>query len=384
MNTLPQPSERHPVLGHLPRWGEQPLELLEEGATLARAHGKGAFGLQLGRAAVVGFSPEWNKRLLGDLSTFRSGGSFSAAVPYLAGGVILTEAPRHAKKRAVLNRGFGKKALAEIRLQMRLALPPFPSGPFDALEWADDAVRKLLNAAYFSGECDEALLRAFLAPLRQPLPAPLLPRPLLFARFERELKRLAASRKRHPRNDLLSFLLKTEDGLTEARVSLAAAHDTTTHTLAYALWYAAALPEWHTPEGHPPLLKEVLRLYPAGWMGSRRVANDTEADGIFLKKGTLALYSPYLSGRDPLRWHEPLTFAPERWKDVPPAWSHLPFGGGERSCLGMHLAQMLILDVLAAMPSLQVHWGRHAPKPALTLGPTGPLVIGRKGEQNGF
>ena len=58
--------------------------LLEEGAELARASGQDVFALWLGRPAVVGFSPDWNRTLLTDLHTFRSRGSFSGLVPHLA------------------------------------------------------------------------------------------------------------------------------------------------------------------------------------------------------------------------------------------------------------------------------------------------------------
>lgn len=371
MNTLPQPQQAE-VLGHLPRWGAQPLALLEEGAALAGE--TGLFRLWLGRDAVVGFSPEWNRRVLGDLETFGSRGALSGLVPHLSGGIILTDAPNHAPRRQWLNPGFTRPAVGQLTAAMREAIPPLPK-EFDALAWADLATLRLLNAAYFSGEFDEALLHRFLAPLRQPFPAPMLPHPLTRLQVDRELRRLARRRELQPRPDLLSFLVGVEDGLTEARISLAAAHDTTTHALAYALWYAARFAVWHTPAGHPALLKEVLRLYPPGWMGSRRVARDTVWEGVGLPRGTLALYSPYLSGRDPRLWNAPEQFDPARWSEKPPAWAYLPFGGGERTCLGMHLAQTLILTVLGTVPPLGVRWGDPTPQPGLTLGPRGPLWL---------
>lgn len=365
------------VLGHLPRWGAEPLALLEEGAEVARSVGQDVFGLWLGRPAVVGFSPEWNRRGLTDLKTFPSRGSFSGLVPHLAGGIILTDAPEHAPRRRALNPGVDRPHVAGLIEAMTEACPPIPHGPFDVLEWTDNAVLHMLNAAYFSREFDEGLLHAYLAPLRRNFPAPMFPNPVVTRRFQSELNRLAQRRRQRPRGDLLRFLMQQEDGLTEARISLAAAHDTTTHALAYALWFAAKFPQWHAPEHHPALLKEVLRLYPPGWMGSRRIAQDIEWKGLALKKGTLALYSPYLSGRDPARWENATAFHPERWTQPPPAWAYLPFGGGERTCLGMHLAQSMILTTLGHVPPLRARWGREEAHPGLTLGPQGPLWVQR-------
>ncbi|WP_414657315.1 cytochrome P450 [Deinococcus sp. VB343] len=382
LRLLPEPPPK-PGNGHLWDWAGRPLELIEEGARLARAQEGGLFRLRLGLPAVVGFSPAWNKRLLTDPATFVSAGSFSQVVPHLSGGVILTDAPQHAQRRRLMTPGFGKTALAELRQEMRRGGLTLPTLPFDALAWADEMVRQRLNRAYFSGQFDDGLLAAFLAPLRQPFPVPALPRPLLFKRIEAELRRLAQARLAQPTYDLLSHLAPLPGGLLETRVSLAAAHDTTTHALAYALWELAKHPEWHTPAQHPAVLKEVLRLYPPGWMGSRRLSREVQWEGVTLPRGTLALYSPYLTGRDPRLWNEPLAFRPERWNSSPPAWAYLPFGGGERTCLGMHLAQTIILDVLSELPPLRARWGRDEPHPGITLGPRGPLVVERIPLQHG-
>lgn len=379
ITSLPMPAVAEPAavgraIGHLPRWGAEPLALLEEGAALSGE--QRLFGLRLGLTAAVGFSPAWNRRLMTDLDTFRSAGSLAQMVPYLSGGIIMTDPPEHAPRRGLLNPGFARPPVRELMVAAREARPAF-AAQFDALEWADSAVLKMLNAAYFSGEFDEELLHRFLAPLRRPFPAPLVPKPLTRRAVEAELQRLAHARAVQPRQDLLTFLLGVEDGLTEARISLAAAHDTTTHALAYALWWAARLPDWHAPERHPFLLKEVFRLYPPGWMGSRRLSRPLEWEGMTLPAGTLALYSPYLTGRDPQLWTDSLRFDPSRWESgqKPPAWAYIPFGGGGRTCLGMHLAQALILDTLGAAPPLQVRWGISTPQPGLTLGPQGPLWV---------
>lgn len=378
-SALPAPPARRGD-GHLGEWARRPLPLLEEGARRAREEGRDLFGLRLGLPAVVGISPGWNRLLLTDLATFRSAGSFPRLVPHLSGGVVVLDAPGHRSRRQALVPAFGPQALGSLRARTAAALEdcPLPPGDFDALAWADRTVRTLLNAVYFSGEFPDPLLHAFLAPLRRPFPVPALPRPLLFRRVDAELRRLARRRGAH-HDDLLAVLARLPGGLEETRVSLAAAHDTTTHALAYALWLLARHPQWHAPEHHPAVLKETLRLYPPGWIGSRRLARDLDHGGVWLPRGTLALYSAYLSGRDPALWDAPEAFCPERWQARPPAWAYLPFGGGERICLGTHLAQLLILAVLGAVPPLQAVRGDAAPVAAVTLGPRGPLIVRRRG-----
>ncbi|PYE53585.1 cytochrome P450 [Deinococcus yavapaiensis] len=372
MHTLPQPTP-HPRAGHLPKWGGEPIALLQEGAALGKL-----FGLNLGLQAIVGYGPSWNKRVLTDLETFVSAGSFSRLVPYLAGGIILTDAPTHKDRRALLNPGFTPKALEALRERVRAALHATrPSGEFDALAWADEAVLAMLNAAYFTSEFPRDLLHAFLAPLRSPFPTPMWPRPVAARRVKRELAELAAKRRLLGGDDLLAFLAPLQRGEEEARISLAAAHDTTTHTLAWATWHLACFPRWRTREALKLVVKETLRLYPAGFMGSRRVAKASEFEGVHLKKGALALYSPFLTHRDPDVWPNPQGFDPERFSGAIPAWSYLPFGGGERTCLGMHLAHLLLEEALSLFVhgDLEARWGDPTPRPGVTLGPAGPLVV---------
>ncbi len=83
----PSPTAQR-LVGHLGRWGADPLTLLAEGAELGPV-----FSLRLWRRAVVGYSPAWNRRVLGDLVNFRSRGSMSGLSPYLHGGLVQTDAP---------------------------------------------------------------------------------------------------------------------------------------------------------------------------------------------------------------------------------------------------------------------------------------------------
>ena len=219
---LPQP-RGYPwgAWAHLPRWAGEPLALLEEGAALGPV-----FTLGLGRLAVLGYSPDWNRRLLSDLETFRSKGSFSSLVPYLNGGIITTDAPLHKPRRQELNPLFHARALEGLEVHLQAALQEIqPKGVFEANRWASQVVQTSLNLVYFAGRFPKAELARFLAPLQLPFPAPFWPRPLLFARVRRWIAKMQA------RGLGLAAHLPAEEVL----IGLAAGYDTTAHTLAWAL-----------------------------------------------------------------------------------------------------------------------------------------------------
>jgi cytochrome P450 len=348
--------------------------LLEHNAGRA----EGVFELRLGVNAFVGHSPAWNRFVLGDLERFGSRHSFSKWVPYLAGGVILTDAPQHKVRRAELNPGFHPHALEHLRAVIGTALEPvLPTGSFDARDWAARVSLTALNASFFEGDFDPILLEDFLHPLHRAFPAPLLPRPRLFKRVDAELRRLLEARAAQPRHDLLSYLRRFDNPLEEARVSLAAGYDTTAHTLSWAAWHVAQQPRWTQDLGSA--VKETLRLYPPGFVGSRRALETSSFEGRRIPKGSIVLYSPYLTHRSPAYFANPLEWTPERFESHPEAWTYLPFGAGERTCVGMHLANLVIgvaLEGLFAQPVRAVR-GDPAPRPGLTLAPRGALILER-------
>jgi cytochrome P450 len=62
-------------------------------------------------------------------------------------------------------------------------------------------------------------------------------------------------------------------------VAVSAGYGTTAHTLAWLLSHVAQQPEFLAPERRSSVINEVLRLYPAGWVGSRRCTADAEFAG---------------------------------------------------------------------------------------------------------
>jgi cytochrome P450 len=348
------------------------LPLLEEGAALGPV-----FGLRLWRTTIVGYSPDWNRFVLGDLDLFRSRGSMSGLSPHLAAGIVQTEAPEHRQRRAELNPAFTRRSIAALRPQiLEVVSRALPSAEFDAVTWSASVTRQILSATFFGDTLPGSLLAAFLRPLDSALPGPLLRRPALFRRMNQALARALPAA---PDDSLAAAFRELPGGLDEVRVALSAGYDTTAHTMAWLLHHLASQPELFEAELRPLAVNEVLRLYPAGWVGSRRAARDTAFGDITIPRGTLVLYSPYLTHREPGLWPEPHRFRPQRFADPIPAWGFLPFAAGERTCLGSAYARLVLDTVLDAFAGsrLSVLAGDPRPKAGITLAPTGPLILRR-------
>jgi cytochrome P450 len=367
--TLPMPRTQ-PAVGHLGRWGRDPLGLLEEGARLGPV-----FGLRLWRRAIVGYSPAWNRFVLGDLTTFRSAGSLSGLSPYLGSGVVHLDAPAHQLRRRELNPAFARGSISALAAQVTDVISrSLPTGSFDAVAWSAALMRDILGAVFLGSGAHQRLLGDFLRPLDRAMPSPFLRRPVLFHRMDHVLRQRIAQA---PAGTLAAAFRGLPDGVAELRVAISAGYDTTAHTLAWLLAHLAQQPHLQAPEFRSSLIDEVLRLYPAGWMGSRRCAADTEFGHISIPRGTLVLYSPYLTHRDPALWPEPLRFRPERFAGPVPAWGHIPFAAGERTCLGRSLARLVLDRVLAAMAGGDLRFiaGDLRPRAGITLAPSGALRL---------
>lgn len=101
------------------------------------------------------------------------------------------------------------------------------------------------------------------------------------------------------------------------------------------------------------VIKEVLRLMPAGWAFDRAPREDVVLGGYRVAAGEPIFIAPYVIQRDPRHFYAPLEFIPERWttemeKGLHP-FAYFPFGGGPRICIGNHFA---ILEARLLLPTL--------------------------------
>lgn len=194
-----------------------------------------------------------------------------------------------------------------------------------------------------------------------------------------------ASGKRY--DDLLDMLLHVRDkdtgeGMSDQEVRdeistiFAAGHDTIAQALTWSWYLLAKHPHAQARlraelsqvlGGHPPtladlpklsytkqVLEEAMRLYPPSPFLFRFVKQDTMMNGFHLPARSHIVLSIYHIHRHADFWIEPERFEPERFAPANQQERHrlayMPFGGGQRLCIGKHLALMegqLLLAMIA-------------------------------------
>ncbi len=100
------------------------------------------------------------------------------------------------------------------------------------------------------------------------------------------------------------------------------------------------------------VIKESLRLYPTIPSCPRVTKEDTKLAGYDIPRGSRVLVSIYNIHHHKKFWSEPNNFQPERFLDKGnfPKKAYMPFGMGQRYCLGKHLAMLeskLLLALIA-------------------------------------
>jgi cytochrome P450 len=86
---------------------------------------------------------------------------------------------------------------------------------------------------------------------------------------------------------------------------------------------------------------------------SRMCAEDIEAGGLKVTKGTFVFIPIYAIHRHRLLWDQPDVFDPDRFSPERSAgrhrFSYLPFGAGPRVCIGQAFAQTETVAILATL-----------------------------------
>ncbi|MGA0129998.1 MAG: cytochrome P450 [Candidatus Nanopelagicales bacterium] len=188
---------------------------------------------------------------------------------------------------------------------------------------------------------------------------------------EREIDMLDLLIAAHDAEDVLS-----DDELRDQIVTfLVAGHETVASSLTWTWWLLAANPEKQKAvieevdrvlAARTPTIKDVndlvytkavvdeaLRIFPPGWVVSRRALGEDVLGGYEIPKDAVIIISPWATHRHPSAWEDGMKFSPERFLPEaasPKKGTYLPFGIGPRQCIGKDFAllesALLIAQVL--------------------------------------
>jgi cytochrome P450 len=205
------------------------------------------------------------------------------------------------------------------------------------------------------------------------------------------------------RGDLLSMLLLARDEETGESMSdqqihdevmnmIAAGIETTMVTLSWTFYVLGARPDIERRihaevdeilDGRPArlddiprliylgrVIQEVLRVYPPGWIFTRRTVTDVDLGGHHIPANADVFFSPYSLHHDPGLFTEPDTIDPDRWlptqADDIRRGAYIPFGSGARKCIGESFATVEATLALATL----THYWRLRPIPNRPPRPT--------------
>lgn len=188
--------------------------------------------------------------------------------------------------------------------------------------------------------------------------------------------------KRAKHSDILATLLQTIDPDTNERFSFKeildqvsmlflAGHETTASSMTWTLYCLSLSPEWQdkaydeiksitkgekfTPEHIKKfkilnnIFKESLRLYPPVGFFARSAKKDTTMRDKLVKSGSGVVVAPWLIHRHSKFWKNPHEFDPTRFEQKTGRLQYMPFGMGERVCIGQGFAMQEAMILLGSI-----------------------------------
>jgi retinoid hydroxylase len=327
--------------------------------------------------------------------------SFGDLIPLLGDGLLTIDEDYHDRARAIMLPAFHRRqldaAVNAMAIEAEAAIEPLaPGETVDLYDWMRNLAMRIAMRALLGLDPDGAgkgataadhferalgfygidyplrLLRGPGSPWRKLIASRQVLDEIVFGEI------VAARANPDPeRLDILSLLIGARgeggEAFTDREIRdqvmtlMFAGHDTSTSTLTFMMHELARHPEvlarlgaeqdevlgGTTPtvdqlEKELPyldmVLDEVLRLYPPAWIGPRRAVRDFEFGGYTVPKGAYVNYCSWASHRIPEVFPEPEAFIPERFtrerKAALPRGAYVPFGGGQRVCIGKRFGQM--------------------------------------------
>jgi cytochrome P450 len=362
--------------------------------------------LQEGDQRVIfAFGPESNRRVLSDADTFHSyffplRGPKNSAQRRLTSGLLSENGSPHREHRRLLMEPFQRRvfpAYAERVIQLtQEMLSDWEIGRvLDLRETMTAFMLRVTSSLLFGFDQPELayqlgeMIHRWAEMNHQVGIAAVSPTRVCQQRYDALLKFASAlemrisdmirlRRQDSSGNDLLSILIRnsgagqgfSEDELIgQTALLFSAAHLTTAHSLTWTLFLLAQHPEcgrrltdelevnvgdggfnWERFSGLPytnRVVKESLRILP-GSAYVQRVSMAPISLGPFrLSRGTIVVFSQFITHRLRELYVYPNRFAPDRWLTISPSpYEYLPFGAGPRRCLGGPLATVIMQTVI--------------------------------------
>ncbi|MCU0517217.1 MAG: cytochrome P450 [Oscillatoria sp. Prado101] len=408
---LPSGPQTLPLIQQL-QWIASPLEYLE---TSAKAHGETFTARLGPFKFVMLSDPQAIQKLFtADPKLFATGEVNGILRPLVGDqSVILLDGFRHQRQRQLLTppfHGERMRAYGNLICDITLAVISQRSAgkPFPVRSATQEiTLRVILDAVFGMREGERldqlrSLLTSMLDSISSPWSSALLYLRWLqrdlgawspWGRFLRQQQQIdnliyaeIQQRREQPdasRTDILSLLMSAVDAESQPMTDqelrdelitlLFAGHETTASALAWALYWIYTLPEVREKllseldslggELDPnavaklPYLNavcsETLRIYPVGMLTfPRKVKAPVEIGGWEFEPGAVVIGNIYLTHHREDIYPEPKRFKPERFleKQFSP-YEYLPFGGGNRRCIGMAFALFEMKLALATIVS---------------------------------
>jgi cytochrome P450 len=341
--------------------------------------------------------------------SWREGMFGEQLIPLIGDGLITTDWEYHDRARRIMMPAFHRArmdaAVAVMTDEARRALEPWRArATVDVYHWMRDlsmsiAMRALMGLDPRQGSIGHEAATAFERALAfydtetwwMLLRGPGSPWSRL-QKARRDLDRLVYAEIARRRSqgaggdDVLSMLIAARDeegdGFSDRELRdqsmhlLFGGHDTSSSTLSFLVYELARHPEvaarlraeqdevlgGRAPtvdelmSGLPRLdmaLDETLRLYPPVWFGPRKAVKDFEFEGHSIPAGTHIMHSSWVSHRLPEVFPDPDAFIPERFEPEArrelPKGAYIPFGGGQRICIGKRFGQLVVKSVATSV-----------------------------------
>ena len=398
-NTLPPGPKEIPGLGSTVPFRLAPHRFLLKTAS---THGPiSTFTMGKKRFYLVDDAELIRKILVTDADLFARGRTLEKARTFLGEGLITSNGAHHDAHRKTLQGGFDPEFLKAysdtiVSLSQRFASGIIENKMIDLDHEMRTLTMEIVAKVFFGVDIDQeksalgdslALISRY-SPLLmgfdwiKKLPLPVVKRVLRARKIvDKFIYNLVDRKETTGRNDFITIMKKSkmsrQEIRDEAMTLFMAGHETTASALSWS-WYILSqhprirtkLQQSITKLGQEQksaydsitavqyadwIFSEAIRKYPPVGRLGRRPFKNYHLGPYMVPAGTTIFVSPFVTHHNAKYFKDPEQVFPERWSKknrakLPPG-SYLPYSRGDRTCIGIRLAQLIGAGVIANVSS---------------------------------